>query len=43
MHCPKCGAEAPLTQKFCRSCGFSLEKVPQLVTVSSNAAQQILI
>ena len=32
MHCPKCGAEAPLTQKFCRSCGFSLEKIPELVS-----------
>src|SRR5262245_61701163 len=32
MHCPSCGAEAPLTQRFCRSCGFSLEKIPELVT-----------
>jgi len=31
MHCPGCGTEAPVTQRFCRSCGFSLEKVPQLV------------
>lgn len=31
MHCPNCGAEAPLTQKYCRSCGFNLEKVPELV------------
>src|SRR5262245_61110645 len=31
MHCPGCGTEAPLTQRFCRSCGFSLEKVPQLL------------
>src|SRR5262245_25954589 len=32
MHCPSCGAEAPLTQRFCRSCGFGLEKIPELVT-----------
>ena len=31
MHCTGCGTEAPVTQRFCRSCGFSLEKVPQLV------------
>ena len=31
MHCPGCGTEAPVTQKFCRSCGFCLQKVPQLV------------
>ena len=30
MHCPNCGAEAPLTQRFCRSCGLSLEKIPQV-------------
>ena len=30
MHCPNCGAEAPLTQKFCRSCGLGLEKIPQV-------------
>jgi|SRR6185295_1398164 len=31
MHCPGCGTEAPLTQKFCRSCGLSLEKITQAV------------
>jgi hypothetical protein len=31
MYCPNCGTEAPVAQKFCRSCGFSLEKVPQLL------------
>jgi len=35
MHCPGCGTEAPVTQRFCRSCGFSLEKVPQLVAEQS--------
>jgi DNA-binding transcriptional MerR regulator len=39
MHCPKCGAEAPLTQKFCRSCGFSLEKIPQLVAQQPSEAE----
>lgn len=42
MHCPKCGAEAPLTQKFCRSCGFSLEKIPQLVTHQLSEQEQLL-
>jgi len=42
MHCPSCGAEAELTQKFCRSCGFSLEKVPQLV-VEQVSSPEILL
>lgn len=42
MHCPKCGAEAPLTQKFCRVCGFSLDKIPQLVTQQSSEPAQLL-
>lgn len=32
MHCPHCGTEASEQQKFCRSCGFNLEKVAQLLT-----------
>jgi hypothetical protein len=32
MHCPNCGTRAAADQKFCRSCGFSLEKVAQLLT-----------
>jgi hypothetical protein len=31
MHCPNCGSEAPLEQKFCRSCGFDLGKVARLI------------
>jgi F0F1-type ATP synthase assembly protein I len=31
MHCPGCGVEVALTQKFCRSCGFALEKITQIV------------
>ena len=31
MHCPNCGSEAPMEQKFCRSCGFGLGKVARLV------------
>ena len=31
MHCPGCGAPALLTQRFCRSCGFSLEKITEAV------------
>ena len=36
MHCPKCGAPAAEHQKFCRACGFSLEKVAQLLGESSS-------
>ncbi|HEY9502661.1 MAG TPA: zinc ribbon domain-containing protein [Pyrinomonadaceae bacterium] len=42
MHCPGCGTEAPVTQKFCRSCGFSLEKVPQLVAEQLSESEEIL-
>jgi hypothetical protein len=31
MHCPDCGTKASAGQKFCRGCGFSLEKVEQLI------------
>ena len=31
MHCPNCGKKASARQKFCRGCGFSLEKVEQLI------------
>ena len=42
MHCPGCGAEASVTQRFCRSCGFSLEKVPQLVAEQLSESEEIL-
>src|SRR5262249_34372236 len=28
---PNCGSEAPMEQKFCRSCGFGLGKVARLI------------
>lgn len=31
MHCPNCGTKASIGQKFCRACGFGLEKVEQLI------------
>jgi hypothetical protein len=37
MHCPDCGTRATADQKFCRSCGFSLEKVAQLLADQSSA------
>ncbi|MGH9753303.1 MAG: zinc-ribbon domain-containing protein [Blastocatellia bacterium] len=38
MHCPNCGTEASAGQKFCRACGFSLEKVEQLIADHRMAA-----
>jgi hypothetical protein len=32
MHCPDCGTKASIGQKFCRACGFGLEKVEQLIS-----------
>lgn len=37
MHCPSCGTKASTSQKFCRACGFGLEKVEQLVTEQRTA------
>ena len=36
MHCPSCGVEANLEQRFCRSCGMDLETVSKLVTSHSS-------
>jgi uncharacterized membrane protein len=40
MHCPNCGTKASAGQKFCRSCGFSLEKIEQLVADQKAAATE---
>jgi hypothetical protein len=40
MHCPGCGVKASVNQKFCRSCGFGLEKVSQLVAEQLTAEQR---
>jgi hypothetical protein len=31
MHCPSCGNQSSLEQKFCRQCGFNLEPVSKLI------------
>jgi zinc ribbon protein len=36
MHCPTCGAETSLEQRFCRSCGMDLETVSKLVAAHSS-------
>jgi hypothetical protein len=40
MHCPKCGIPAAEVQKFCRSCGFGLEKIAQLLEESPAATSE---
>jgi len=40
MHCPDCGTKASAGQKFCRTCGFSLEKVEQLIADQKAAATE---
>jgi ribosomal protein L37E len=40
MHCPDCGTKASVGQKFCRACGFGLEKVEQLVADQRASATQ---
>ena len=39
MHCPNCGTKASDSQKFCRSCGISLEKVHYLLTQELSTAE----
>lgn len=34
IHCPSCGHESALEQKFCRKCGFNLEPVSELVVAA---------
>jgi len=36
MHCPSCGAETTLDQRYCRSCGMDLESVSKLVVAHSS-------
>jgi len=44
MHCPDCGTKASIGQKFCRACGFGLEKVEQLITDQrTSATEQTLV
>ena len=31
MHCPNCGIESDLDQKFCRKCGFNLAPISKLI------------
>jgi hypothetical protein len=33
MHCPNCGIESDLDQKFCRKCGFNLAPISKLMLV----------
>ena len=40
MHCPDCGTKASIGQKFCRACGFGLEKVEQLIADQRAATEQ---
>jgi hypothetical protein len=36
MHCPTCGTDTNLEQRFCRSCGMDLEAVSKLVAEHSS-------
>ncbi|HKP39164.1 MAG TPA: zinc ribbon domain-containing protein [Pyrinomonadaceae bacterium] len=39
MHCPGCGNESTVDQKFCRKCGFNLEPVGKLFVPDNESAQ----
>ncbi|MCG3162129.1 MAG: hypothetical protein JMDDDDMK_03369 [Acidobacteria bacterium] len=39
MHCPNCGTKAPSEQKFCRACGFGLEKVAKLIAEQTTISE----
>lgn len=36
MHCPTCGTDTSLDQRFCRSCGMDLETISKLVAAHSS-------
>lgn len=38
MHCPRCGNNTESDRKFCRSCGFNLEGVAQLLLAQEDGA-----
>lgn len=40
MHCPNCGVQATLDQKFCRGCGFGLEKFSELMTEQTRSPER---
>ena len=41
MHCPSCGNESSLDQKFCRKCGFSLEVVGKLLSEHPSTGKKL--
>jgi hypothetical protein len=41
MHCPGCGNESTLDQKFCRQCGFNLAPVSKLIQAGSGDESQL--
>jgi hypothetical protein len=42
MHCPNCGNQSEIEQKFCRKCGFNLEPVSKLIVNNPDAGQRKL-
>src|ERR1700730_2292131 len=39
MYCPNCGKENSYEQRFCRSCGLSLQTIPQALANELSVAQ----
>jgi hypothetical protein len=37
MHCPNCGNESSLDQKFCRQCGFDLAPISKLLVQQADS------
>jgi hypothetical protein len=42
MHCPNCGHESAVDQKFCRKCGFNLDPVGKLFVQDKEGGQNEL-